>query len=129
MRSVLTPDAPAPAGHYSQAMIHGDLVFVSGMLPVRPDGTRETGSAAAQTAQALANMEAVLREAGAAPDTVLKTTVYVADISLWDEVNAAYAAFFGDHRPARSVVPVKELHFGFLVEIEAVAAVRANKGE
>ncbi len=123
MRTIFTEKAPSPAGHYSQAVVHGGLVFVSGMLPARPDGTRETASAAAQTAQALANLEAALRAAGAAPETVLKTTIYVADISLWDEVNAAYAAFFKEHRPARSVVPVKELHFGFLVEIEAVAAV------
>lgn len=123
MEPVFTADAPAPAGHYSQAVRHGNLLFVSGMLPIRPDGTKVAGSVEAQTRQALANVEAVLLAAGSNRDKVVKTTVYVSDISLWGRVNAEYAAFFGDHRPARAVVPTRELHFGLLVEIEAVAAV------
>jgi 2-iminobutanoate/2-iminopropanoate deaminase len=72
--------------------------------------------------QALANLDAVLRAGGSRRDLVLKTTVFVRDIELWDAVNAVYAEFFGAHRPSRSIVPTGPLHFGLLVEIEAVAA-------
>jgi len=123
MESIATANAPSPAGHYSQAIRHGNLAFVSGMLPVRPDMTFVTGSVEDQTRQALANVEAVLLAAGSSRDKVIKTTIYVSDISLWGRVNAVYAAFFGEHRPARAVVPIGDLHFGLLVEIEAVAAV------
>jgi len=122
MLSVQTSKAPAPAGHYSQALVHGDLVFVSGQLPVDPETRRPvTGTAGDQTRQALANVEAILEAAGASLTDVLKVTVYVADVALWGEVNAAYAEVFGNHRPARAVVPVPELHHGVLVEIEAIA--------
>ena len=76
-----------------------------------------------QTEQVLANLAAILAAAGSGLDRVLKTTVYITDIGLWDRVNAVYGQVFGDHRPARAVVPVRELHFGFMVEIEAVAVV------
>jgi 2-iminobutanoate/2-iminopropanoate deaminase len=124
MKAVSTPDAPLPAGHYSQAVVHGGLVFVSGQLPVDPD-TRapSTGSIEDQTELVLRNLAAILRAAGSDVDLVLKTTVYVSDIGLWGRVNAVYAAFFGEHRPARAVVPTRELHFGCLVEIDAIAAV------
>jgi 2-iminobutanoate/2-iminopropanoate deaminase len=85
-------------------------------------GERRLGSVEEQTEQALENVAAILLAAGSGVDHVLKTTVYVADISLWGRVNAVYAEFFGDHRPARAVVPTKELHHGFVVEIEAIAA-------
>lgn len=105
-------------------MVHGGLVYVSGQLAVNPEtGERRLGSIEEQTQQALENVAAILEAAGSDVEHVLKTTVYVADISLWDRVNEVYAAFFGHHRPARAVVPTKELHYGFLVEIAAVAAV------
>jgi 2-iminobutanoate/2-iminopropanoate deaminase len=121
---VHTPEAPQPAGHYAQATVHGDLVFVSGQLPVNPQAGRgDVGSIEEQTEQALKNLEAILVAAGSSRQRVLKTTVYVSDIGLWDRVNAVYAGFFGPHRPARAVVPTRELHFGFQIEIEAVAAI------
>lgn len=131
MKNVTTPDAPTPAGHYSQAIIHDGLVFVSGQLPIDP-ATRTpcTGAIEEQTELVLRNLSAILEAAGSGIDRVLRTTVYVSDIALWGRVNAAYAAFFGDHRPARSVVPTRELHFGCLVEIDAIAAVtRSGKSE
>ena len=75
-----------------------------------------------QTEQALNNVFGILKDAGSSVSKVLKTTVYVSDIGLWDRVNAVYARMFGEHRPARAVVPTRELHFGFQIEIEAVAA-------
>lgn len=81
------------------------------------------GSIEEQTERALRNVEAILEAAGSSLSQVLKTTIYVSDIALWDRVNAVYARFFGDHRPARAVVPTRELHFGFQIEIEAIASV------
>lgn len=123
IKSVLTPAAPTPAGHYSQAIIHNGLVYVAGQLPIEPQtGVKETGPISAQTELVLSNIRHILRAAGSDLDRVLKMTVYIADISLWGEVNEVYARVLGAHRPARAIVPVKELHYGFLIEIEAIAA-------
>ncbi|HMO39403.1 MAG TPA: RidA family protein [Saprospiraceae bacterium] len=118
-----TPNAPLPGGHYAQATRWRDLVFVSGQLPIRPDGTKEQGDIEAQTLQVLHNLKAILDEAGSSPGQVLKVTVYIADVALWGQVNAVYAAFFGAHRPARAIVPVPALHYGFLIEIDAIAGI------
>ena len=124
MKAILTAEAPAPAGHYAQAIVHDGWVFVSGQLPVDPQtGEKRTGSIEEQTEQALKNVAAILRAANSDVDRVAKTTVYISDIALWDRVNRVYAEFFGEHRPARAVVPTRELHFGFQVEIEAIAVV------
>ena len=124
MDFVSTPNAPLPAGHYSQAVVHGGLVYVAGQVPKDPvTGAIENGPIEAQTRQVLANLEAILVAAGSSLDRVLKCTVYVADMDLWEAVNRTYAEAFGAHRPARAIVPTKELHHGILIEIEAVAAV------
>jgi len=126
MIAISTPNAPQPAGHYSQAIVHDGIVYVSGQLAIDPaTGEKRLGSIEEQTEQALRNVAALLEAAGSDLAHVLKTTVYIADISLWGRVNAVYARCFGEQRPARAVVPTKELHYGFLIEIEAVAAVRA----
>jgi len=123
--SVSTPHAPAPAGHYSQGVVHNGLVYVAGQLPIDPvTGEKKLGSIEEQTEQALKNVAAILEAAGSDRAHVLKITVYVSDIEHWGKVNAVYAQFFGAHKPARAVVPTRELHYGFLIEIEAVAAVR-----
>lgn len=122
--AVSTPDAPSPAGHYSQAMVHAGLVFVAGQLPIDPsDRDRPLGSVEEQTEQTLRNVEAILRAAGSSLGDVLQMTVYVSDIEMWGRVNQTYARVMGAHRPARAVVPVKELHHGFAIEIQAIAAV------
>ena len=124
MIEISTQNAPRPGGHYSQAIVHDNVVYVSGQLPIDPQsGQRGVGSIEEQTEQALKNLSAILQAAGSDVDQVVKTTVYVSDIALWDRVNAVYARFFGDHRPARAVVPTRELHFGCQVEIEAIAVV------
>lgn len=125
MELISTPRSPAPAGHYSQGIVHGGLVFVAGQLPfdaARPGVLPE--GAAAQTEQALRNVQAILEAAGSGLDRLLSVTVYVTDIALWPEVNAAYARILGEHRPTRAVVPVPTLHHGSLVEIQAIAATR-----
>lgn len=124
MEVISTPNAPKPFGHYSQAVAHDGLVFVSGQLALEPKtGEKRIGTIEAQTEQVLKNLSAILEAAGSSLNQVLKTTVYISDMKLWDQVNAVYARFFGEHRPARAIVPTKELHHGFQIEIEAVAAV------
>lgn len=126
MKSIRTANAPTPAGHYSQAIVHAGLVYVAGQLPIRPGGARggAVGSIEEQTEQTLRNVAAILEAAGSALDHVLQMTIYVSDMSLWSDVNAAYARVMGEHRPARAVVPVKDLHHGYQIEIQAIAALR-----
>ncbi len=124
IRKIETTDAPAPGGHYSQAVVHNGLVFVSGQLSIDPQtGEKKLGSIEEQTEQVLKNVAAILKAAGSDLSRVLKMTVYVADIDLWSAVNTVYARVMGDYRPARAVVPTGKLHYGFLIEIEAMAAI------
>jgi 2-iminobutanoate/2-iminopropanoate deaminase len=122
IETVLTENAPPPGGHYSQPVVHNGLVFVAGQLAIKPNGERVLDSIEAQTEQAMANVAAILRAAGSDLSRLLKVTIYVSDIELWGAVNQVYTRLMGDHRPARAVVPVKELHYGFQIEIEAIAA-------
>src|SRR5829696_7473288 len=123
---VHTQDAPAPAGHYSQAVVYNGLVFVAGQLAIDPHtGEKRLGSVEEQTEQALENVGAILKAANSDLSRVLKMTVYISDIGLWGKVNEVYARVLGEHRPARAVIPTKELHHGFLIEIDAVAATYA----
>lgn len=125
MRMISTPDAPPPAGHYSQAVVYGDTVYVSGQLAVNPvTGEKGVGSIEEQTRLTLRNIEQILLAAGSDLAHVIKTTAYVSNVELWGGVNQAYAEVFGDHRPARAVVPSRDLHYGCLVEIETIAALR-----
>ncbi len=111
-----------PAGHYSHAVAAGGFVFVSGQLPIPPDGSKDPSLPFAQQVRiTLQNVERALAAAGAALRDVVKVTVYLTTEEHWAEFNAVYAELFGEHRPARAVVPVGPLHYGFLVEIEAVA--------
>src|SRR6185369_1332137 len=120
---ISTPNAPRPAGHYSQAVVHNGLVFVSGQLSIDPQtGERKLGSIEEQTEQVLKNVEAILKAADSDFSRVLKMTVYVADIELWAAVNEVYARILGEHRPARAVIPTGKLHYGFLIEVDAIAA-------
>jgi len=124
MKRIVTNEAPEPAGHYSQGVVHGDLVFVSGQLPIVPGSdVKEVGSIEEQTEQVLKNVSAILKAAGSDLSKVLKVTVYISDISLWSRVNTVYAKFFGEHRPARAIVPTRDLHFGYQIEIDAVGYV------
>jgi 2-iminobutanoate/2-iminopropanoate deaminase len=126
--TAITPVQPSavqpPKGHYSPGIVSGDLVFVSGQLPMDPaTGQVVPGGIEAQTERALRNVELVLVAAGASLDRVLQMTVYISDGDLWGAVNATYAKVMGAHRPARAVVPVSPLHYGALIEIQAIASV------
>lgn len=127
MKIITTADAPQPKGHYSQAVVHEGLVYVAGQLALNPvTGAPVTESIEAQTERCLRNVAAVLLAAGSDLAHVLKMTIYVSDESLWGAVNETYARVMGAHKPARAIIPVNRFRGDFLIEIEAVAAIRAE---
>lgn len=118
---ISTSAVPAPAGHYAQATAWRDLVFVSGQLGARADGSHTAAEPfEVQARQALSNMLAILAEAGCGPDRVVRVTAYIVSVENWPVFNRIYAEMFGDAKPARTVVPVPELHHGYLVEVDAI---------
>lgn len=120
--AIQTDRAPKPAGHYAQAVVAGAHVYVSGQLPIRPDGRPlDDDGFEAQARQAIQNMLEILRAAGSSPQQLVKVTAYIVGITNWPRFNAIYASMLPDACPARSVVPVPELHYGYLVEIDAIA--------
>jgi 2-iminobutanoate/2-iminopropanoate deaminase len=125
MKEVIsTKAAPAAIGPYSQAIKVGNLVYTSGQIPIDPStGNFVEGGIKEQTRQSLTNVQAILEEAGLTMGNVVKTTVFMADMNDFAEMNAIYAVFFSEPYPARSAVAVKTLPKGALVEIEVVAAV------
>ncbi len=130
IQPVATPDAPAPAGHYSQAVVVGGLVFVAGQLPLDPTTGDVVGAAddvEAQTRQVLRNVEAILHAAGSGLDRLVSVTVFVTSRAHWPGVNRVYADLLGAHRPARAIVPVPELRPGCLIEVQAIAAVARHE--
>jgi len=113
---------PIPKGHYSPGVVANGLVFVSGQLPTDPATGAVVGSTAEeQTERALRNVELVLRAAGSSLDRVVQMTIYIPDGELWGAVNTAYSRVMGSHKPTRAIVPVSPLHYGALIEIQAVA--------
>ncbi len=119
---IYTSKAPSPAGHYSQAVVHNGLVFVAGQLPIDPKTQNIIeGGIEIQARQVIANIAAILEAAGSGLDKVLKATIYIPDSSFWPEINRVYAECFGEHRPARAVIPCGELHLGVLLEMEVIA--------
>ena len=122
MKIISTKKAPAAIGPYSQAIRVGNLVYTSGQIPIDPaTGAFAEGGIKEQTRQSLNNVKAILEEEGLAMDNVVKTTVFMADMGDFAEMNGVYAEFFTEPYPARSAVAVKTLPKGALVEIEVVA--------
>jgi len=116
------PTMAAPGGHYSHSVAGNGLVFVSGQLPIRPDGTKLNAAPFEEQArQVLDNVALALAAAGSGVERLLQVRVYVTDMGSWPAFNALYVEWAGAARPARAVVPVPELHYGFKVEVEAVA--------
>jgi len=119
----LVPETLAPAGgHYSHAARSGKLIFTAGQLGIRADGSHTCDDEfEVQVRQALANVLAAVEAAGAGVSDILKVTAYIVGVENWPRFNAIYAEVMGAARPARTVVPVPELHYGYLVEIDAIA--------
>jgi 2-iminobutanoate/2-iminopropanoate deaminase len=120
---IYTPNAPAAIGPYSQAVQAGNMLFVSGQIPIDPATGEFAGSdIATQTNQSLTNVKNILAAAGYSLNDVVKTTVLLADIADFAAMNAVYAEYFSENKPARAAFAVKDLPRGALVEIEAIAA-------
>lgn len=123
MTLIETRDAPLPAGHYSQAVVANGFVFVAGILPIVPGGERTIPDGIeAQMRQVLANLRAILVAAGSDLHKLTSVQLFVPSMELWGAINAIYADALGAHRPARTVIPCGALHYGALVELNAIAA-------
>lgn len=125
IEEIRTTDAPMPRGAYSQGVRFGDLVYTSGQLPIDPVTNQPVkGGIVEQVHRALKNVCAVLAAAGTDTNHVLKVTIYISDMSNWDVVDKIYREYFsGSMLPTRSVVAIRELHYGMAIEVEAVAVV------
>jgi 2-iminobutanoate/2-iminopropanoate deaminase len=121
MKVIQTPLAPAAIGPYSQAVQVGNLLFSSGQIALRADGSLNDGDISEQTKQVLANLKAVIEAAGGKVNSVVKTTVFLKNLDDFSAMNHVYAEFFAGHTPARSTVQVAKLPRDVLVEIEAIA--------
>lgn len=120
---ISTDKAPAAIGPYSQAIVHGDIVFTSGQIPINPEtGAVEAVGIAAQTEQVMKNLGAVLAAAGSSYEKAIKTTCFLAEIADFAAFNEVYAKYFTE-KPARSCVAVKDLPKGVLVEVEVIAEI------
>jgi len=124
----INPSAMAtPGGHYSHAVVANGFVFVSGQLPITPEGVKLVDAPfEAQALQVLANVQAALEAAGSSVGQLVQVRVYVDSMDNWPAFNAVYAKWAGDSRPARAVVPVGPLHFGLKVEVEVVGLVASR---
>jgi 2-iminobutanoate/2-iminopropanoate deaminase len=124
MQTISTPMAPQAIGPYSQGIAAGNLLFTAGQISLDPATMEMVGSdVAAQTEQVMLNLQAVLRSAGADVASVVKTTVYLADMADFPAMNEVYAKHFGNHKPARATVQAGALPKGALVEIDAIAVI------
>lgn len=124
MEFITTETSKKRNAPYSPGVVYNGLLYISGQLPLVPEtGKVAEGGVREHARQALANMDEVLKGAGVPRENVIQCRVYTSDVSYWDEINLEYTEFFGAHRPARVVVPTGPLHYGSLVEIEALAAV------
>jgi len=124
MKAVHTNEAPAAIGPYSQGIIVNNVFYSSGQIPLTPAGEMVTGDVKEQTHQVFSNLQAVLKEAGASFETVIKATVFIKDMNDFGAINEVYGEYFSTHKPARSCVEVARLPKDALVEIEVVALVK-----
>lgn len=122
MQAIQPETMPRPAGHYTPGMVANGLVFVSGQLPIDPaTGKVVPGGITAETERALRNVELVLKAAGSGLDRIVQLTIYISDGELWGSVNEVVARVMGSHRPSRAIIPVSPLHYGSLLEVQAIA--------
>jgi 2-iminobutanoate/2-iminopropanoate deaminase len=124
MKIVSTNQAPAAIGPYSQGIIAGNLFYSSGQIPLTAEGELITGDISEQTHQVFKNLKAVLEEAGASLETVVKATAFLKDMNSFVDFNEVYSQYFAEHKPARSCVEVARLPKDVLVEIEVIALIK-----
>ena len=125
IKSIYPLEMQKPKGHYSPAIIHNGLVFVSGQLPLDANGEAQLGSIEEQTTLCMKNIEIILKSCNSDLNHILKTSVFIADIGNWAKFNETYSKIMGDYRPARVVVPCGTLNRGCAIEIDCVAVVKS----
>jgi 2-iminobutanoate/2-iminopropanoate deaminase len=124
MKNIQVSGSPTPAGHYSQAIVSNGMLYTSGILPIKIKTTEKLPIESGideQLKVVFDNLRQILNEAGLTRYEVVKVTIYITDGESWGIVNQLFAEYFHDHRPARSIIPVPSLHFGYKVELEAIA--------
>lgn len=126
MKIISTNSAPAAIGPYSQGIVVNNLFYSSGQIPLKPDGTMVEGGVIEQTHQVFQNLKAVLEEAGASLESVVKATVFIQDMNEFAAINEVYGYYFQIHKPARSCVEVAKLPKNALIEIEVVALINQS---
>lgn len=125
MEKITTKYSVRDGGHYTPAIQHNGVIYISGQLSINPEtGKLPEGGVKQEARQALENLNMVLKAAGAEKEDVIHCRVYIPDVKYWSEFNEVYSEFFGGHKPARVVVPSNNLYGGCKVEIEAVAAAK-----
>jgi 2-iminobutanoate/2-iminopropanoate deaminase len=123
MKFIQPPGIAKPRGHYTPAIVQNGFVFVSGQLPLDGEGKVVGTNVEEQMLQCLKNIDTILKASGSSIPQVVKASVFITDIAYWPKVNSVFADFFGNHRPARVVVPTGPLIDGVYVEVECIAAV------
>ena len=122
METIYPTSMAKPKGHYSPAVVHNGFVFVAGQLPADNDGNPVLGTVEEQTLLCLQRIDTILKSANSSISRVLKISIFVEDIADWSKINGVFAKYFGEHRPARIIVPAGKLNYGCAVEIDCVAA-------
>lgn len=121
MKIIKSTGIPPVKGHYSPCIEHNGVLYISGQLPVDPQTQAIPDGIEAQTLLVLQKIEQILQASGSSKEKVIQMRIYIPDVELWGKVNEIYGQFFGEHKPARCVVPSGKLHYGCLIEAEGVA--------
>jgi 2-iminobutanoate/2-iminopropanoate deaminase len=124
MKIIDTKQMPQANGHYSQCIAYNEILYLSGQLPINPINKEIPLTIEEQTDLALNNIQLILKEAGVSKNEIIQVKLYISHINLWDKVNERYRLFFEEHKPVRSIIPTRELHFGCLIEIEVIAQLK-----
>lgn len=124
MKTIHSTKMPPANGHYSQCIEHNGMLFISGQLPRDRETGKIPAGIEAQAQLVLDKIALILKESGSGLNHVIQIRIYLSDIGLWEKVNTVYSEFFGTHKPVRCIVPTGPLHYGCLIEAEAIAAAR-----
>ena len=127
MQFITPPTVSKPRGHYSPGVVHNGVVYVAGQLPINANGEVQLTTIEEQTALCMHNIEQILIAANSSLQHIVKVNMFVSDIALWPDINAAYSRIMGSHKPARIVIPCNALNYGCGVEIDCIAAVKENE--
>lgn len=121
MKIIQSDKIPTPKGHYSPAIEHNGMLYLSGQLPVNPENGTIPDGIEAQMFQVFKNIINILNESGSSKDKILQVRLYIPDIEMWNIINNVYIEIMGNHKPVRTVIPTRDLHYGALIEVEITA--------